>query len=332
MVKYVFEAIGTHWEIEWQEDTALKQLEKKPFTASNKNHYQRHVILKEILQLIEDFDQTYSRFRTDSLVYQMSQQSGTYLLPAHAWPLLTLYWQLYQMSGGVFTPLIGQLLVDAGYDHQYSLQPKTLHPVPQWETVCSWPGFVPQETPQNTLLHISPNTPQQLILHQPALLDFGAGGKGYLVDLVARILLKANIKNFCIDAGGDIFYHTAEEAPLRVGLENPHNSNQVLGVAEIKKQSICGSAGNRRAWQNFHHIMDPKKQQSTQGILASWVIADSALLADSLATALFLVPASKLQTAFSFEYLILYNDSHVQQSDSFPAELFYQNYQESKKL
>ena len=77
-------------------------------------------------------------------------------------------------------------------------------------------------------------------------MDFGAAGKGYLIDLVAKVLQKHKLDYFCVDAGGDMFYHNIGNEKLRVGLEHPDNPKQVIGVANIYNQSICASAGNRR--------------------------------------------------------------------------------------
>ena len=40
-------------------------------------------------------------------------------------------------------------------------------------------------------------------MKQAAMLDFGAAGKGYLVDIVGQVLENHGIKNYVIDAGGD---------------------------------------------------------------------------------------------------------------------------------
>jgi len=285
---FTFEAIGTHWQIDIPQ-----------YTTSEK----RTVLLEEMLAVIEDFDKTYSRFRADSLVTQMAKKTGKYLLPENARQLLSLYYELYDLTDHMFTPLIGQTLVDAGYDAKYSLQPKALHHPPSWEEAIDF------KFPN---LHIK----------KSVLLDFGAGGKGYLIDLVTKVLQKHKIAYFCVDAGGDMFFHNNQPDRLRVGLENPDNSSQVIGVAEILNQSICASAGNRRKWKGFHHIINPSTLSSPVHVKATWVIADTALLADALATCLFFVPAEKLLTKYTFSYALLDENNRLEKSPDFPAEIF----------
>lgn len=281
-----FNAIGTAWTID--------------ITPHSRNDYSK--LSQKILQRIEEFDQIYSRFRDDSLISMMYSHPGTYKLPPDAFPLLTLYTHLYRLSHGTFTPLIGTLLSQAGYDKDYSFITKELTELPDLDSVLTY-------------------TKDAITLKENQLLDFGAGGKGYLVDLIGDILEKEHIHEYCIDASGDIY--SKSENPIRVGLEHPENPRQVIGVTSVHNQAICASATNRRKWKEFHHIINPLTLSSPHTIRATWVIADSTILADALSTCLFLTPPADLLKEFSFEYLILYSDYTIQKSDKFHAELYY---------
>jgi len=175
---------------------------------------------------------------------------------------------------------------------------------------------IPNDADSRCVLHI----------RKPVQLDFGAAGKGYLIDLVAKVLEENNYFNYCIDAGGDILHKNKKT--IRVGLEDPENADQVIGVYELGNGSICGSAGNRRRWGNFTHIMNPKTLASPTEIIAVWVMADSALVADALTTCLFFVrPESLMQAdtsgnSYRFEYFILYKDRSFDKSVNFKGEVF----------
>jgi thiamine biosynthesis lipoprotein len=261
-------------------------------------------IIQKICVRIAEFDKNYSRFRGDSLVSTMAKQAGEYVMPDDAPPLFDLYETLYRLTDGAVTPLIGQVLVDAGYDASYSLKSGEVHTPPRYEEVISYAH-------------------PKLILKQPALLDFGAAGKGYLIDIVGDLLKREGVLNFSIDAGGDIL-HSRTKPALRVGLENPFDAKQVVGVAELGKGSICGSAGNRRVWGKYHHIINPHTLTSPQDIVAVWAIADTALVADGLTTALFFTSPDILRKAYSFEYALLRSDMSLESSSGFPAEFFTQ--------
>lgn len=284
---FSFPAIGTHWAIELQTNLPKSEIEK------------------EILSRIEEFDRTYSRFRKDSLVWQISKEPGKYKFPPDSREMFNLYEKLYQITGGSFSLLIGSALSEAGYDAEYSLTPKKINKLPKPEEIYSFDYPV-------------------LTVKKPHILDFGGVGKGYLIDIISNLLIENGINSFSIDAGGDI-YCQGMEKPLRVGLENPKDEKQVIGVVEIMDKSICASSGNRRKWKEFHHIFDAKTLKPSNKIIGSWVIAENALIADAIATCLFLIPAEKLLKYFNFEYLILNPDFTVQKSNGFKAELFTKN-------
>lgn len=283
-----FEAIGTHWNIAIHDE----------ISDSKKSD-----IFKLVQERIAVYDKHYSRFRDDSLVAEMSRQAGEYVLPDDAKPMFDLYEKLYRMTNGSVTPLIGNLLSDAGYDAHYSFETKTLHVPPKWE---------------DAIEYVFP----RLLVKQPVLFDVGAAGKGYLVDIVGELLFDQGITSFTINAGGDIVHRDIEGKKIRVGLEHPNDPTSAIGVAQIGNESICGSAGNRRAWNQFHHVIDPHKLESPKHIAAIWVIGKTGLLADALTTCLFFVEPEVLETQFSFEYLIMYADLTMRASSGFNAEIF----------
>lgn len=287
LVHQEFEALGTKWSIDLSAPLAVSKEE----------------ISSAIQGRIAVFEKNYSRFRADSIISQIAKKKGTYILPTDAAPMLELYKKLYAVTDGTFTPLIGQVLVDAGYDADYSLRPKKMTQPPRWEEVLEY---------KEPVLHMK----------KAAQLDFGGVGKGYMVDLVGEILHAYKVDSFTVDAGGDILYFNHQKEPLRVGLEHPGDVKKVLGVAEIHNESICASSGNRRKWANFHHIINPHTLRSPTEVIATWVVASKTILADSLATTLFFTDPKKLQELFRFEFLIIHSDYSFTKSEQFPAELY----------
>lgn len=287
MTQFNFEAIGTKWQIDIPKKISKKE-ESELFLAIKKR--------------IDQFDQAYSRFRDDSLVMRISREAGIFVFPEDSKKMFELYYDLYIQTDGLFTPFVGQILSDAGYDAQYSLkQKKELETPPLWDSVVSF------EYPN-------------LTAKEPVLLDFGAGGKGYLVDIVGEVIESYGILEYVIDAGGDILHKG--KMPIRVGLENPQNFDQAIGIYNLSNGSLCGSAGNRRVWEGFSHIINPATLSSPRHILGIWVFAQTAILADCIATCLFFVSAKKLLKTYDFEYLIMYDDAHIETSANFRVETF----------
>jgi thiamine biosynthesis lipoprotein len=281
-----FEAIGTHWQI----DIVLDETKI-------------HSLQVSIVNRIEQFDRSYSRFRSDSLVHAMSTQAGIYTLPEDAQKMMHLYETMYKLSGGNVTPLIGRALEEAGYTASYSLQPQKIH------TPESWEKSIEYHHPQ-------------LLVKQPSLLDFGAAGKGYLVDIISEMIAAAGALAYCVDGGGDMFYFNTETTNLPVGLEDPLDDSRAIGIVSLHNKAICGSAGNKRQWRTYHHILDPRTLKSPDHIQAIWAVADSALIADGMTTCLYFMEPEKLTHYFDFEYLIVYKDGTFAQSARLPVELF----------
>jgi thiamine biosynthesis lipoprotein len=283
-----FDAIGTHWDIQIHQQIGLQAW---------------RALQKQLHARIDTFDKAYSRFRTDSLVSQMARQAGTYELPADGHKMIAFYEQLYRITHGAITPLIGQVLADSGYDAAYSFASRQLSTPLRWEAALTY-----------TQTHIT--------LHQPLLLDFGAAGKGYLIDIISALVGKSGIEEYVINAGGDILCHSSLHTPWSVGLENPFDTSEALGIIKVTNQSICASAGSKRTWGNFHHIIDPHTLLSPDAVAATWVVATDTMTADGIATALFFTDAAELQKQFSFAYAILYKDMSLIHSKEFTAELF----------
>lgn len=285
--KLSFDAIGTHWQIDY---TA-------PQSDFNK-------IDNIIFKTIEDFDKTYSRFRPDSWVMQIGKNPGSYKVPENFDKLYRFYESMAEITDEKVTLLIGEVMERAGYDDKYSLVPsKLIRPKPLSKAL----NF------NNNTLHVK----------YKCTLDFGAAGKGYLVDIISN-KLDSLTYSYLIDAGGDIKNSPAKSSlSTPVGLEDPSDPTKIIGIVKLNSSSLCGSAGNRRNWGKYHHIINPKKLESVTDITATWVIADETMLADGMATCLFFEKPEKLLKEYNFEYLILKCDNTISISKNFNAEIFY---------
>ncbi|WP_197040990.1 FAD:protein FMN transferase [Chondromyces apiculatus] len=187
---FAFDALGTRWEIETDEpiDQALQA---------------------RILARVDRFDATYSRFRPDSLVSRiaMASQGGRFEFPTDSVALFELYDRLHAITRVAMDPLVGRDLELLGYDRTYSLTPA---PESAWVEARSrgrcWSVDVVREG-------------AWVSTQRPLVIDVGAAGKGYLVDLVADILREDGFLSFVVDGSGDLRHAGAEN--LRVGLEHP---------------------------------------------------------------------------------------------------------------
>jgi thiamine biosynthesis lipoprotein len=281
---WTFEAIGTAWQVDTREPLADD-------------------VQAAVLGRIERFDETWSRFRDDSLVADIARGSGEWELPGEAAWLHRVYDLLHDATRGAMNPLVGRRLADLGYDADYSLTAvQAPAPVPAWDSI-RWDG--------RTLTTI-----------EPVLLDVGAAGKGLLVDQVASII-DQHTHEFTVDASGDIYH--GGTAPIRIAMEHPADPTRAVGIVELDPEdALCASATNRRAWgDGLHHVLDARTGQPTSDVVATWVVAtQSCMWADGLATAHFFAEPGALADCFEHEYVRMHADGRIEWSSDFPGEIF----------
>lgn len=291
--RFDFDALGTRWQIETAEPL-------------------RPDLRSRILDRIERFDTTYSRFRPDSLVSRIAAapDGGRFEFPEDSLALFDLYDRLHPATDGAMDPLVGRELELLGYDSMYSLTPAPdeVRAAERARGRVTWAGDVRRDG-------------RTVVTERPLVIDVGAVGKGYLVDLLSAILRKAGHTDFVVDGSGDL-RHVGERA-IRVGLEHPFDPRQVIGVAHLRAQALCASGTSRRAWgDGLHHVLDARTGVPVREVVATWVVADETALADGLATALFFTEARRLAESFDFAYVRMRSDGRAEFSPDFMGELF----------
>ncbi|UCD84069.1 MAG: FAD:protein FMN transferase [Deltaproteobacteria bacterium] len=131
----------------------------------------------------------------------------------------------------------------------------------------------------------------------------GLGGiaKGYAVDRAIQVLQQEGIQDAIVNAGGDLRVIGEKDGqPWRVGIQDPREKDKLLGVLEITDTSFASSGDYERYFikdgVRYHHILNPKTGFPAQGCRSVTIICPSALEADALATAVFVLgPAAGLK-------------------------------------
>lgn len=291
LITHTFHATGTTWVLAIYGEEGLR--------------LRAEAACAEALDYVAWFEATFSRFIDTSLISSFRYTSGVVEVPRECTDILHLYERAYRVTGGAITPTIAVTLSDAGYDATKRLTPEeTIRSAPAFESVLS----VVDET------HVE--------IHTPGMIDFGAIGKGYLVDALAGIIQSRGFAHFMVNGGGDIRYECNSNEPLTVGLEDPRDERKVIGTTTLLSGGICGSATNRRRWGKYNHYIDPRTGVSPEHIASVWVKATHTAEADMLTSCLFFTNPVVLQKEFQFEYCIVTKDMSANYSDGFGAVLF----------
>lgn len=149
-------------------------------------------------------------------------------------------------------------------------------------------------------LHVTPA--DELQKEIPALqLNLSAVAKGYGADEAARILRERGYSNVFVSVCGEIvaFGHNADGQPWRVGVEKPiYNSprgSAMSAVVPLANRALSTSGDMYNYFKDtegqvYSHILDPASGRPLRHRLASvTVIAPSGMVADGLATTLFVM-------------------------------------------
>lgn len=273
---YEFEAIGTHW---W-----LEKLDGGEFDEPTKQALQTYT---------DEFECRYSRFRDDSLIAELAKKGVIRHIPAEMFRMLNFASRLYNDTDGAFSPLVGGTLQGLGY------------------------GRLSGTTGSSTSLNSRDSglswNKRSIRVNKGVVLDFGGFGKGWLIDEYAKILCSHNVKEFIINGGGDLYVQASE--PISFALEHPYDPTLKIGDIRIQKGALAASSTVKRAWdhngQRQHHIIDPTTgEPSKSEVVASFVCAHTALVADSLATVLIIRPElrTKLEALYNVETVIITAD------------------------
>jgi thiamine biosynthesis lipoprotein len=178
--------------------------------------------------------------------------------------------QVAEETQGAFDPTLGSRMAARGFNRHYRTR---------------LAGDVPG-TDDTSYRDVELDVEQQTILLKRALtLDLGAVAKGLAVDAAARELQP--FRDFCIDAGGDIYVGGRNEAgeSWRVGIRHPRHSDQLVERLQLTDCAVCTSGDYERG----AHILDPRDDATACLIASATVIAPNAMLADALATAAFVL-------------------------------------------
>lgn len=257
MNTYEFEAIGTHW---W-----LERVHGGEFDNTLKT---------SLANYTAEFDRRYSRFRDDSLVAELARNGQLKEPPKEMLEMLAFAKELSEVSNGAFSLLVGNALQSLGYGSNVSERTVLLENA---EGQVEWDEKVVR-VPRGTVL------------------DFGGLGKGWLIDEYVRMLRHHGVKEFIVNGGGDLYIQA--DKPISFALEHPYDPKLKIGDVQIQKGALAASSTVKRAWKKgekaLHHIIDPQTgEPSDTSVVATFVQADTALVADSLATVLILRPGLK---------------------------------------
>ena len=199
--------------------------------------------------------------------------------------------EISRSTGGVFDPTILPLL------KLYGLRDK--HPViPDGKVLEAALALIDYRQ-----ISIDRGNSRIGLAKRGAAADLGGIAKGYAVDRAVATLKKHGVERAVVNAGGEIYALGApkDQEGWGIGIQHPAHPSELAGRIFVANKAIATSgnyewrAQNKNAGKEFGHLVDATTGHMAEPVLSATIIADSAMKADALSTAVFLMGRSKAE-------------------------------------
>jgi thiamine biosynthesis lipoprotein len=124
--------------------------------------------------------------------------------------------------------------------------------------------------------------------------------KGYIVDLAAESLRADNIQCALINAGGDIrAVGSKGGVPWRIGVRDPGGRKSYVRTIRLSDMAVATSGSYENHFDplaRHNHLIDAEAKGSPRRTVSATAVASSAMLADGLSTAFFVLEPEKAIT------------------------------------
>lgn len=224
-----------------------------------------------------------TRFEPQSEVMQLASRPGV------AVPVSPILFEAVQFAlavatetNGAFDPAIGHAMETRGFNREYRTGEIIDTRIPLGPVSYRDVSLDPEH--------------KTIKLARPLILDLGAVAKGLAIDLAARELQP--FTNFAVDAGGDVYLagHNSEDEPWTIGIRHPRSGDELLDAVRVSNRAVCTSGDYERLTSpaaGDHHILNPHTGRSVQVVASATAIAPTAMMADALSTAAFVLGPAK---------------------------------------
>lgn len=233
------------------------------------------------------------------------------MIPDELWEPLEISRRYGILSDGALDCTMGKLisLWGIGTDHPY---------IPDASEVQAL-------LPVQDALAVDEGTHTVQFLNETVQLHFGAVAKGCMADWMAEILQENGITSGTIDLGGNILTigTKPDGTPWRVGIANPQNPSEVLGLVEGSGFSVVTSGDYERYFEKdgirYHHILNPGTGfPAESGLAGVSILGTASADCDALSTAVFVLGEEKglalIESLPGFEAVLVTSEGEIRTS------------------
>jgi thiamine biosynthesis lipoprotein len=242
--------------------------------------------LSDAPRWFEDWEQTLSRFRADSELARLNRAGRPTQVSDALWQVFCSALDAERLTEGLVTPTIGEAVIAAGYNQDFSLVRDEGRSLP---TSVQSREALHSGVPSLTSLQWDEATHT---IHLPLglQLDFGGIAKGWAASQAVERL--SALGPALMNCGGDIAVSgpLLDGNPWEIGVYKPFDrEGEYLEMLYFRQAcGVASSATDRRRWtqdgQTRHHIIDPRVGLPAQtDVVHATVVAPSAVEAEAAA-------------------------------------------------
>lgn len=218
----------------------------------------------EMLRLTEMM----SRYRSASQLSLLARAAGGAPLPV-APELMAVLQQaqaLHQRSGGRFDATVGAYA-------DWHFEPGQPARLPGAATLAQQRALVDAQR-----LQLDAQRGTARLASAGMRLDLGGIAKLPILQAGLRTLQQQGIADALINGGGDVLCSgSVQGRPWRIGLRDPRAPQQLLGVLALNEGVVAASGDYERGFdrdgRRYHHILDPRSGQPSQGLRGLALVA-----------------------------------------------------------
>ena len=243
----------------------------------------REEAVERAFDWFERVEECCSRFDEQSEAIRLAGQPGVAVpVSTTLYEAVQLALAMAEVSLGALDPTVGYAMENRGFNQEYRTR-RTVR------TELESHGPVSYRD-----IRLDPER-RTITLLRPLILDLGAVAKGMAIDLAVREL--QSLGNFVVDAGGDLYACGCDPRGEQwsIGIKHPRRPNELIEFLLVSGRAVCTSGDYARLSPmegGGHHILDPRTGASPRHVASVTVVADTAMLADAVATAAFVLGPS----------------------------------------
>lgn len=272
--------------------TQTRSIMATPFTiiVAAKTNEKLTKVVDKAFAAITRIDKKYSTYKPTSILSRINQNAGKKPVPIdrETQELLVFAQRVSEKSNGSFD------ITFQSFGHLWHLSPSKFT-LPDPQTI--------QSRLQDINFHnVMLGDKSVRFATHGTKIGMGAYAKGYAIDLAADVLRKAGYQNFVVNGGGDLLFSGRKfNQAWTAGIQHPrHKNGFLMGTFNIEKNTALVTSGDYEKFvthkgKRYHHIIDPRTGYPARGFRSVTVLAKTAMIADALATALFILGPEKGQ-------------------------------------